>query len=146
MSRFSQEILPIRDLCLVVLLHALLKGLRSGPFADSLARRPPESIDELRRRAAEYINMEDIFKTRQSNLNELAVALRIPRRRRLRRESGQRWGKSSRAKHDLNALYGREGSGNPQAFYVECFSGASILRRHQSKSDQSQRCLFHQCF
>lgn len=67
MSRFNKETLPIRDLCPTVLLRTLVKGLRGGPFVDSLARGAPDNIDELRCRVTEYINMEEISRSGQND-------------------------------------------------------------------------------
>lgn len=64
MTRFIKETLLIRDLSPPVALHAILTGLRHGPFVDSLARKPPANIDELRRRENGYITLEEVASSR----------------------------------------------------------------------------------
>ena len=44
-----------------------MKRLKPGPFVDSLARKPPADLDELRVRVAGYINMEEVSTTRRSS-------------------------------------------------------------------------------
>ncbi|XP_052176647.1 uncharacterized protein LOC127790951 [Diospyros lotus] len=59
MNRFFQEALQIKDLNLAISLHAIMAGLRVGPFVDSLARKPPATLVDLRTWLAGYINIEE---------------------------------------------------------------------------------------
>jgi len=60
MKRFDKMAFKIKDLCPEVALHHLTTGaLRPGPFFDSLCIEPTASLEELRRRAAKYIELEE---------------------------------------------------------------------------------------
>ncbi|XP_020240038.1 uncharacterized protein LOC109818907 [Cajanus cajan] len=59
MERFASLSVKIRNLNPEVALHSMLMALKSGPFVESLCRRPPPNMDELRARAAGYIQMEE---------------------------------------------------------------------------------------
>ncbi|XP_052193735.1 uncharacterized protein LOC127802086 [Diospyros lotus] len=49
MNRFFQEALQIKDLNPAISLHAIMAGLRVGPFVDSLARKPQQGISTWRK-------------------------------------------------------------------------------------------------
>jgi len=38
----------------------LITTLRLGPFADSLAMQPPANMDDLRRRATQFMQVEEL--------------------------------------------------------------------------------------
>ncbi|XP_020206818.1 uncharacterized protein LOC109791874 [Cajanus cajan] len=59
MERFSNILVRIRNLNPEVALHAMLMALKPGSFVDSLCRDAPRDMDELRGRAAAYIQMEE---------------------------------------------------------------------------------------
>ncbi|XP_020225281.1 uncharacterized protein LOC109807167 [Cajanus cajan] len=59
MERFSNISVRIRNLNPEVALHAMLMALKPGSFVDSLCRDAPRDMDELRARAAGYIQMEE---------------------------------------------------------------------------------------
>ncbi|XP_020211736.1 uncharacterized protein LOC109796476 [Cajanus cajan] len=59
MERFANVSVKIRNLNPEVALHSMLMALKPGPFVDSLCRHQPASMDELRARAAGYIQMEE---------------------------------------------------------------------------------------
>jgi len=59
-ERFGKTALSIDNLSLEVAFHQMINGLRSGPFADSLCKRPATSMAELRQRAAKYMRMEEL--------------------------------------------------------------------------------------
>ncbi|XP_020205260.1 uncharacterized protein LOC109790506 [Cajanus cajan] len=59
MERFAGISVKIQNLNPKVTLHAMLMALKSGPFVDSLCREAPRDMDELRARAAGYIQMEE---------------------------------------------------------------------------------------
>ncbi|XP_020239478.1 uncharacterized protein LOC109818426 [Cajanus cajan] len=58
-ERFAATSIKIRNLNLEVALHAMLMALKPGPFVDSLCQESPCDMDELRARAAGYIQMEE---------------------------------------------------------------------------------------
>ena len=47
-------------------LHSIKRGLRAGPFADSLAINPSRSLTEFREQAVGYINMKEVRETRKA--------------------------------------------------------------------------------
>ncbi|XP_020202501.1 uncharacterized protein LOC109788233 [Cajanus cajan] len=59
MKHFASISVKIRNLNPEVALHAMLMALKPGPFVDSLCRRPPPDMEELRARAVGYIQMEE---------------------------------------------------------------------------------------
>ncbi|XP_020208607.1 uncharacterized protein LOC109793552 [Cajanus cajan] len=59
MELFANVYIQICTLNPKVALHSMLMALKLGPFIDSLYRRPPTNMDELRARAAGYIQMEE---------------------------------------------------------------------------------------
>ena len=52
--------MSIRNLSPEVAMHHMLTALRPGPFADSLCMQPAVSLDELRRRAAKFMQLEEL--------------------------------------------------------------------------------------
>ncbi|XP_020206731.1 uncharacterized protein LOC109791794 [Cajanus cajan] len=59
MERFANVSIKIRNLNPEVALHSMLMALKPEPFVYSLCRHQPASMDELRARAAGYIQMEE---------------------------------------------------------------------------------------
>jgi len=66
LNRFNQEAIQIKDLSPTVSLHTIMTGLRAGPFADSLAWKPPSILDDLRIRVTGYINMDEALPARRA--------------------------------------------------------------------------------
>lgn len=60
MHRFSQGALHIRGLMSEVAMAYLTTALRSGPLSNGLAMQPTTSMDELRRRATQFIHIEEL--------------------------------------------------------------------------------------
>jgi len=60
MARFGQVALGIRRLLPEVAMAYLITTLRPGPFADSLAMQPPAKMDDLRRRATQFMQVEEL--------------------------------------------------------------------------------------
>ena len=52
--------MSIRNLSPDVAMHHILTALRSGPFANNLCMQPTDSLDELRKRAAKYMQLEEL--------------------------------------------------------------------------------------
>jgi len=60
MARFGQVVLSIRGLLPEVAMEYLITALRPRPFADSLAMQPPTNMDDLRRRATQFMQVENL--------------------------------------------------------------------------------------
>ncbi|XP_020216897.1 uncharacterized protein LOC109800527 [Cajanus cajan] len=64
MDRFNKAALEIRDLNPAVALHHLMTALKPGPFVNSLCKKPPSDMNDLRRRADKYMQMEELAEFR----------------------------------------------------------------------------------
>ncbi|XP_020230118.1 uncharacterized protein LOC109810918 [Cajanus cajan] len=73
MSRFNKAALEIRDLNPAVALHHLTTTLKPGPFANSICKKPPIDMDDLRRRADKYMQMEELAEFRNQAKAEVAT-------------------------------------------------------------------------
>jgi len=60
MARFGQVTLAICGLLPEVAMAYLITTLRPGPFAESLAMQPPANMDDLRRRATQFMQVEEL--------------------------------------------------------------------------------------
>jgi len=60
MDRFGQVALQIRNLNPKVALHHMITALRSGPFANSLCKKPALNLNEMRVRATKFMRLEDL--------------------------------------------------------------------------------------
>ncbi|XP_020209555.1 uncharacterized protein LOC109794523 [Cajanus cajan] len=64
MDRFNKIAMEIGDLNPAVALDRLSTALRPGPFVNSLCKKPPVDMNDLRRRAEKYMQMEELAETR----------------------------------------------------------------------------------
>ena len=48
------------EILIEVMMHSMLFALRPGKFVDSLCKKSPSNMDELRERANDYIKMEEM--------------------------------------------------------------------------------------
>ncbi|XP_020227232.1 uncharacterized protein LOC109808591 [Cajanus cajan] len=64
MDRFNKAALEIRDLNPAVALHHLTTALKPGPFVNSICKKPPSDMNDLRRRADKYMQMEELAEYR----------------------------------------------------------------------------------
>ncbi|XP_020227522.1 uncharacterized protein LOC109808793 [Cajanus cajan] len=78
MSRFNKAALEIRDLNLAVALHHLTTALKPGPFANNICKKPPSDMDDLRRRADKYMQMEELTEFRNQARAEVAAKVEKP--------------------------------------------------------------------
>ena len=65
-DRFGAITMKIKDLTPNLILTYMMTSLRPGPFADELAMRPPLGMQELRKRAAMFIRVEDMRRYQNS--------------------------------------------------------------------------------
>ncbi|XP_020239621.1 uncharacterized protein LOC109818538 [Cajanus cajan] len=61
----------IRDLDPVVAMHHLTTALKPDPFVNSLCKKPPQDLDDLRHRATKYMQMEELAAFRSQNRPDL---------------------------------------------------------------------------
>ncbi|XP_068475165.1 uncharacterized protein [Phaseolus vulgaris] len=59
-DRFNKVAMSIRNLSPDVAMHHMLTALRPGPFVDNLCMQSANSLDELRKRAAKYMQLEEL--------------------------------------------------------------------------------------
>nr|KYP31978.1 hypothetical protein KK1_047453 [Cajanus cajan] len=69
MERFGKMTLSIRNLDPAVAMHHLTTALRPGPFVNSLCKKPPRDLDDLRQRATKYMQMEELAEFRSHTKN-----------------------------------------------------------------------------
>ncbi|XP_020201848.1 uncharacterized protein LOC109787708 [Cajanus cajan] len=74
MERFGKMTLSIRNLDPAVAMHHLTTALRPGPFVNSLCKKPPRDLDDLRQRATKYMQMEELAEFRSQNRPDLFPA------------------------------------------------------------------------
>jgi len=60
MERFGKVDLNIWNLSLDMAMYHMVKALWSGSFSSSLSKKLAENLDELRQRAAKYVEMEEL--------------------------------------------------------------------------------------
>ncbi|XP_020234613.1 uncharacterized protein LOC109814565 [Cajanus cajan] len=60
MDLFNKAALEIRNLNAAVALHHLTTALKPGPFVNSICKKNPVDMDDLRRRADKYMQMEEL--------------------------------------------------------------------------------------
>ncbi|XP_020208719.1 uncharacterized protein LOC109793671 [Cajanus cajan] len=74
MERFGKMTLSICNLDPAVAMHHLTTALRPRPFVNSLCKKPPRDLDDLRQRATKYMQMEELAEFRSQNRPDLFLA------------------------------------------------------------------------
>ncbi|XP_020225041.1 uncharacterized protein LOC109806922 [Cajanus cajan] len=64
MDRFNKIAMEIKNLNPAVAMDRLNTALKPGPFVDSLCKKPPLDMNNLRRRAEKYMKMEELTESR----------------------------------------------------------------------------------
>jgi len=75
MERFGKMTLKIKNLSPEVALHHLVITLKPGPFSGSLCKNPAASLEELRRRIAKYMVLEELKDFRKQIKDEMSQKL-----------------------------------------------------------------------
>ncbi|XP_020230340.1 uncharacterized protein LOC109816958 [Cajanus cajan] len=70
MDRFNKVALEIRDLNPAVALHHLTTALKPSPFVNSICKKPPSDMNDLRRRDDKYMQMEELAEYRNQARTE----------------------------------------------------------------------------
>jgi len=60
MERFGKIALNIRNLSPEVAMHHMVTALKPGLFSDNLCKKPVMNLDELRQRAAKFMQLEEL--------------------------------------------------------------------------------------
>ncbi|XP_052723752.1 uncharacterized protein LOC128193711 [Vigna angularis] len=60
MDRYQKTVRRVKSLTPELALHYVLPALKPGPFKDSVCRRAPKTMEELRERAADEIRVEEM--------------------------------------------------------------------------------------
>jgi len=70
-------------------MHHMLTTLRPGPFVDSFCMQPAASLDELRRRAAKFMQLEELREFRNQARAEASGEKKDEKKRQGRFRSGR---------------------------------------------------------
>ncbi|KAL0313588.1 UNVERIFIED_CONTAM: hypothetical protein Sradi_5758100 [Sesamum radiatum] len=72
-QRFSEAVLEVPHLNHELLASILQQGLRRGRFRESIAGKPPTTLDQLLKRAAKYIRIEEALKHKVDSGNKRKI-------------------------------------------------------------------------
>ncbi|KAL0445728.1 UNVERIFIED_CONTAM: hypothetical protein Slati_1700700 [Sesamum latifolium] len=72
-QRFSKAVLEVPHLNHELLASILQQGLWRGRFGESIAGKPPMTLDELLKRAAKYLRIEETLKPKTDTNNKRKV-------------------------------------------------------------------------
>ncbi|XP_020209097.1 uncharacterized protein LOC109794042, partial [Cajanus cajan] len=89
MDRFNKIAMEIGDLNPAVALDRLSTALRPGPFVNSLCKKPPVDMNDLRRRAEKYMQMEELAETRNQARAEEGYGRKEPGREPLKKANNE---------------------------------------------------------
>lgn len=67
MDRYQKTVRKVKGLSLELALQYVMPTLRPGPFKDSVCRNPPQTMEELRQRAADEAQVENMKQNYRRN-------------------------------------------------------------------------------
>jgi len=81
LDRYNRMLVKIKDLNNEIARHHFSYGLQPGVFADKISRKKPKTMEEMRERAAKFIQMEDMqeFRVKKREKEDAAVPKIAPR-------------------------------------------------------------------
>ncbi|XP_068475113.1 uncharacterized protein [Phaseolus vulgaris] len=88
-NRFSKTAMSICNLSPEVTMHHMLTALHTGSFADSLCMQPATSLDDLRRRAVKFMQLEELREFRNNARAEANGEKKEDRKRQGRSRAGR---------------------------------------------------------
>nr|KYP68868.1 hypothetical protein KK1_022517 [Cajanus cajan] len=89
MDRFNKIAMEIGDLNPAVAMDRLSTALRPGPFVNNLCKKPPGDMNDLRRRAEKYMQMEELAETRNQARAEEGYGRKEPGRDPMRKANAE---------------------------------------------------------
>ncbi|XP_020234498.1 uncharacterized protein LOC109814472 [Cajanus cajan] len=89
MDRFNKIAMEIGDLNPAVALDRLSTALRPGPFVNSLCKKPPIDMNDLRRRAEKHMQMEELAETRNQARAEENFSQKEPGREQVKKMNAE---------------------------------------------------------
>ncbi|XP_020204205.1 uncharacterized protein LOC109789618 [Cajanus cajan] len=146
MERFANVSIQIHNLNPEVALHSMLMALKPGPFIDSLCRRPPPDMDELRAHAAGYIQMEEHAEFREAIRGKMQGKQDQGHKDKLRNLSSNQF---KRPRHDRGGKYDFYTPLNsPRVYILEEASNTELITLpppgHSSNNvDRTKHCRYH---
>ena len=81
LDRYNRMSVKIKDISDEITRHHFLYGLQPGVFADKISRKKPKTMEEMRERAAKFIQMEDMqeFRVKKREKEDAASHKSAPR-------------------------------------------------------------------
>jgi len=143
-DRFSKTAMSICNLSPEVAMHHMLTALRLSLFADSLCMQPATSLDDLRRRAAKFMQLEELREFRNNVRAEASGEKKEDRERQGRSRTGRDQKRDNRGPRfsrytPLNA--------DRSKILQEALSAELIPPPRKALSpenaDRSKRCRYH---
>ncbi|XP_020216781.1 uncharacterized protein LOC109800407 [Cajanus cajan] len=89
MDQFNKIAMEIGDLNPAVAMDRLSTALRPGPFVNSLCKKPLVDMNDLRRRAEKYMQMEELAETRNQARAEEGYSRKEPGREPVRKTNAE---------------------------------------------------------
>ncbi|XP_020231712.1 uncharacterized protein LOC109812202 [Cajanus cajan] len=146
MERFANVSIKIRNLNPEVALHSMLMALKPGPFVDSLCRHQPASMDELRARAAGYIQMEEHAEFRNSVRDSITTRGESSSKEKPKNDFDQRSKRPCQARGPRYDFYTPLNA--PRVNILEEANHADMISlpppaHNSANADKSKHCRYH---